>query len=69
MRPDGWGCSRRPKAIVAMPTSASIEIRKRCVQRPTAHQAILLQRLGLHLPERLEMIEWCFLPLPGPFIR
>ena len=42
---------------VVMPTNAGIEIRKRCVQRPTAHQAILLDRLGLHLPARLEMVE------------
>ena len=26
----------------------------RCVSRPTEHQAILLQRLGLHLPAALE---------------
>jgi transposase len=38
---------------VVLPTDAGIEIRKRCVQRPTAHQAILLERLGLPLPTRL----------------
>ena len=48
---------RIPVVDVVMPTSAGIEIRKRCVQRPTAHQAILLERLGLHLPQRLEMVE------------
>ncbi len=26
-----------------------------CISRPTEHQAILLQRLGLHLPTSLEM--------------
>jgi len=31
---------------------AGPEIRKRCVTRPTDHQAILLQRLGLRLPTR-----------------
>ena len=48
---------RIPVVDVVMPTSAGIEIRKRCVQRPTARQAILLERLGLHLPECLERIE------------
>src|SRR5216684_2467697 len=32
---------------VVLPTRAGISIRKRCVSRPTDHQAILLQRLGL----------------------
>lgn len=41
---------------VVLPTRAGIEIRKRCISRPTEHQAILLQRLGLQLPESLEMI-------------
>jgi hypothetical protein len=31
-----------------------VTIRKRCVSRPTEHQAILLQRLGLLLPAALE---------------
>jgi transposase len=35
---------------VILPTRAGIEIRKRCIARPTQHQAILLDRLGLHLP-------------------
>jgi len=39
---------------VVLPTKTGVEIRKRCVTRPTDHQAILLQRLGLHLPQRLE---------------
>ena len=42
---------------VVMPTNAGIEIHKRCVQRPTAHQAILLERLGLNLPTRLAIVE------------
>jgi transposase len=44
-------------ADVVLPTKSGWEIRKRCVTRPTDHQAILLQRLGLHLPSRLEMAE------------
>jgi hypothetical protein len=32
---------------VALPTRTGVTIRKRCVSRPTEHQAILLQRLGL----------------------
>lgn len=35
---------------VVLPTRSGISIRKRCVSRPTEHQAILLQRLGLELP-------------------
>ena len=42
---------------VVMPTRCGAEIRRRYVQRPTEHQAILLHHLGLHLPTRLEMIE------------
>jgi len=33
------------------------EIRQRCVMRPTTHQAILLDRLGLQLPEQLPIRE------------
>ena len=40
---------------VVMPTRPGTAIRKRCVSRPTEHQAILLQRLGLQLPTNLEM--------------
>jgi transposase len=42
---------------VVLPTRAGVEIRKCCISRPTQHQAILLQRLGLLLPESLEMNE------------
>jgi transposase len=38
---------------VVLPTKKGHEIRKRCVTRPTEHQAILLARLGLHLPNHL----------------
>lgn len=39
---------------VVMPTRTGVTIRKRCISRPTDHQAILLQRLGLSLPSSLE---------------
>jgi transposase len=42
---------------VVLPTRHGVEIRRRCVERPDAHQAILLQRLGLHLPESLPVYE------------
>ncbi len=41
---------------VVLPTRTGLEIRKRCVTRPTEHQAILLQRLGLRLPSHLEAV-------------
>jgi transposase len=40
---------------VVLPTRQGPVIRKRCVARPTDHQAILLQRLGLHLPSRVRL--------------
>jgi len=40
---------------VVLPTSAGITIRKRCVTKPTDHQAILLQRLGLRLPSHVRL--------------
>ncbi|MHC4407167.1 MAG: IS1634 family transposase [Planctomycetota bacterium] len=42
---------------VVLPTQTGVQIRKRCIVRPTEHQAILLQRLGLHLPRRLKITE------------
>jgi transposase len=42
---------------LVLPTRDGVEIRKRCVMRPTPHQSILLQRLGLRLPQRLELVE------------
>lgn len=42
---------------VVLPTRQGVPIRKRCVMRPTEHQSILLNRLGLRLPERLEFYE------------
>ena len=38
---------------VVLPTRSGLLIKKRCVAKPTDHQAILLQRLGLHLPSSL----------------
>ena len=40
---------------VALPTRNGVTIRKRCVGRPTVHQAILLQHLGLSVPNALEL--------------
>ena len=42
---------------VVLPTRTGVAIRKRCVSRPTEHQAILLQRLGLELPTSIEITE------------
>jgi transposase len=42
---------------VILPTRSGREIRKRCVARPTEHQAILLHKLGLTLPRSLEVID------------
>jgi transposase len=40
---------------VVLPARNGVTIRKRCVARPDAHQAILLQRLRLALPSSLEL--------------
>jgi transposase len=42
---------------VVLPTRNGQEIRRRCVSRPSEHQSILLQRLGLNLPENLPCSE------------
>ena len=39
---------------VVLPTRQKVEIRRRCIARPTDHQAILLDRLGLRLPRQLK---------------
>ena len=41
---------------VVLPTRQGISIRKRCITRPTDHQAILLQKLRLELPKNIEEI-------------
>jgi transposase len=40
---------------VVLPTKKGIEISKRCIVRPTQHQAILLQHLGFQLPSHIKM--------------
>jgi transposase len=40
---------------VVLPTRRGIEIRKRCITRPSDHQEILLQRLGLSLPDTIRI--------------
>jgi transposase len=46
------------KAVdVVMPTKQGAVIRNRCIAQPTKAQAILLQRLQLHLPQRLKIHE------------
>lgn len=42
---------------VVLPTRCGVEIRKRCIARPTKHQAILLFKLGLDLPCGLELTD------------
>ena len=46
----GAGLAKIRTVDVVLPTRTGVTIRKRCVTRPTDHQGILLQRLGLHLP-------------------
>jgi transposase len=42
---------------VVLPTRSGVDIRRRCIVRPTQHQAILLGRLGLKLPRRLKVAD------------
>jgi transposase len=42
---------------VILPTRCGQTIRKRCVGKPTEHQAILLHKLGMTLPRSLEVAE------------
>ncbi len=42
---------------IVMPTKQGTTLRKRCIAQPTEAQAILLQRLRLHLPQRLKIYE------------
>ncbi len=42
---------------VVMPTRQGITITKRCIAQPTQAQAALLQRLHLHLPQRMKIQE------------
>ena len=44
------------KAVdVAMPTRQGTVIRNRCIAQPTKAQAVLLQMIGLHLPQRMKL--------------
>ena len=46
------------KAVdVVMPTRQGTVIRNRCIAQPTKAQAVLLQMLGLHLPQRMKVHE------------
>ena len=40
---------------VVLPTKSGLEIRTRCVSKPTDHQQILLDRLGLNLPTKINL--------------
>lgn len=42
---------------VILPTKSGINIRKRCITKPTDHQSILLHHLGLRLPSHLKQFE------------
>jgi transposase len=42
---------------VILPTKSGVNIRKRCITKPTDHQAILLHQLGLTLPSSLKQFE------------
>lgn len=44
-----------PLVDVVLPTRNGVTIRKRYVGRPTVHQAILLQHLGLSVPSSLQL--------------
>ncbi len=39
---------------VVLPTRAGVDIRKRCVTRPDEGQQILLEHLGMAVPESIE---------------
>jgi transposase len=43
---------------VVLPTSTGAQIRKRCITKPTDHQAILLHRLGFALPDHLRTFDF-----------
>ncbi len=42
---------------VAMPTRRGVTIRKRCIAQPSKAQAVLLQKLHMHLPQRMKIHE------------
>jgi len=53
----GMWCNRAGLGDVVLPTRAGISIRKRCVSSTTDHQAILLQRLSLEIPNCLDFAD------------
>jgi len=42
---------------VVLPTKSGIQIRTRCISKPTEHQQILLDHLGLRLPSKIKSTE------------
>jgi len=42
---------------VVLPTKAGIDLRTRCISKPTEHQQILLDHLGLRLPSKIKHTE------------
>lgn len=42
---------------VVLPTRRGIELRRRCITKPSQHQQILLQHLNLNLPSHLKIVE------------
>ncbi len=44
------------QARIILPTDNGREIRDRCVARPTEHQRILIDKLGLRLPTRIRFV-------------
>jgi hypothetical protein len=48
---------------VVLPTRCGREIHRRCICRPTDHQSILLQRLGMILPMHLPLTEKNFVEM------
>ena len=61
---DKAGLGREPRRVlselsdirsmdVVLPTRSGVEIRTRCVSKPTDHQQILLEKLRLKLPAKI----------------
>jgi hypothetical protein len=42
---------------VVLPTRAGIDLRTRCISKPSDHQQILLERLNLRIPSKIKHIE------------
>lgn len=52
---DELGSIQRADIILPIAATAERELRLRCVVRPERSQALLLDRLGLRLPDRLRV--------------